>query len=290
MDAFSLTKWYLDVTDDQGRSAVAYWTRVAWGPLALGWEGLTRHDAAGPARHRSSFAVATEPGWVNGRLEWRSRGLGCHVACEPWSPPFESTLLDSPEGSIEWGCQVPGGTVTVDAGDGCPIRGSGYAERLVLTIVPWRLPITELRWGRWLSPRTRRSVVWIDWRGAHPLTLVLDRGCPQPAAVVDDERVAFGGQPPAGDRAPGNLTRNVLRLDAPATLYTRTLSEMLRGLGPLASRLPASWLAVEDLKRRSLGILRGNGVGVTEAAGETEAETGWAIHEVVRFPAERVSP
>lgn len=281
MDAFSLTKWYLDVTDDQGRSAIAYWTRVAWGPLALGWEGLTRHDGTGPAQHQSSFAAATEPGWADGRLEWRSRGLGCHVACEPWSPPFESTLLDSAGGSIEWSCQVPGGTVTFDAGDGRPLQGAGYAERLVLTILPWRLPIAELHWGRWLSPRTRRSLAWIDWRGAHPLTLVLDRGCPRPGAAVDDGRIEFGGQA-VGDAPDAGGIRNVLRLDEPVTLYTRTISELLRGLGPLASRLPASWLAVEDLKRRSLGVLGGS-----DGAG---TETGWAIHEVVRFPARGVSP
>jgi hypothetical protein len=274
MDAFRLTKWYLDAVDDQGRSAIAYWTRLAWGPLALAWEGLSLHAGPGEARHRSTLVPGTGPAWSGGVLTWRSAGLGCNIACEPWSEPFESRLLESKDGWIDWSCQAPGATVTIDAGDLCPIRGAGYAERIDLTVLPWRLPIAELRWGRWLSPRTRRSLVWIDWRGRRPLTLVLDRGCPCDRATVDDSRIAFGRSGPG--RAGG-----LLRLDAPVSLYARTISEVLRGLRPLVSRLPGSWRAVEDQKTRSEGILDDGG---------EEQETGWAIHEVIRLPGGSVSP
>lgn len=274
MDTFRLTKWYLDLVDDQGWSAIAYWARVNWGPLALGWEGLSLHLETGAAVHRSARAVGDEPAWSGETLAWRSAGLGVCLECAPWCAPFESRLFESADGMVEWSCQAPGATVTFDAGDGRTVRGTGYAERIVLTLAPWRLPISELRWGRWCSARTRRSLVWIDWRGERPLTLVLDGGCPRERAVVGDQAIAFADSPEAA-----NLS--VLRLDRPHTLYARTLSDVLRGLRPLAARLPAPWQAVEDRKTRSAGTL---------CAGEVEADTGWAIHEVVRLPGERVSP
>lgn len=274
MDPFRLTKWYLDITDDQGRTAIAYWTRLSWGSIALGWEALSIHQAgAGPATHRSGRARGPGPAWRERTLTWCSAGLRCRVECEPWSPPFQSRLLDSTDGSIDWTCHAPGASVTLDTGDGTRIDGTGYAEQIDLTVLPWRLPIVELRWGRWVSARTRRSLVWIDWRGTHPLTLVLDGGRPREPAAVDDEGLALGAAvngPPAGR----------LQLQAPVTLYARTISDALRGVRPLTSRLPASWLAVEDRKTRSLGTFR---------AGGAEPDLGSAIHEVVRFPG-RVSP
>lgn len=41
--------------------------------------------------------------------------------------------------------------------------GTGYAERLDMTLAPWALPFEELRWGRFIGPS--RSAVWIYWRG-----------------------------------------------------------------------------------------------------------------------------
>ena len=53
-------------------------------------------------------------------------------------------------------------------------------------------------------------------------------------------------------------------------MYSRTLAEVLRGAGRVVNRLPATWRALEDRKTLSRGIL-----------GD---ESGWAIHETVRFP------
>ncbi|HSK10650.1 MAG TPA: hypothetical protein VK911_13810 [Vicinamibacterales bacterium] len=267
LDAFSLTKWYLDVVDDEGRSAIAYWSEIAWGPLSLGWESVSLRGASGPAVHRSRPARSAAPCRAAGQIAWESGALGCRVTCDPWCPSFRARLLDIPGGVLDWCCEVPGGQATADAGDGCVVRGTGYAERLVLTLLPWRLPISELRWGRWISPATRRSIVWIGWRGDHPLTLVLDCGEPAEAAVVDDGVVRFGSA-----RAGG---AGVLRLDRPETLHARRLSDILQGVRPLSRRLPRAWQAVEDRKTRSRGVLN---------AGQAAPDTGWAIHELVRFP------
>jgi len=104
--------------------------------------------------------------------------------------------------------------------------------------------------------------VWIDWRGPHPLTAVFMDGQMQQAGTVGDERIE------AGDAA--------LTLTDRQTLYSRSLPDTLGALRHvLAPLLPDSWLAVEDRKWRSRGTLR--------APGRPD-ETGWVIHETVRWP------
>ena len=64
--------------------------------------------------------------------------------------------------------EAPAAEVSVSLRGFAPLRGTGYAERILITIPPWRLPIRELRWGRWIGEAASRSVVWIDWRGESP--------------------------------------------------------------------------------------------------------------------------
>lgn len=261
MDTFRLTKWYLDVVDGEGHSAIAYWSAIEWGPIAVGWQGLSLHLEAGRAVHRSRPGRGAAPSRANGRISWESDALGCRVTCDPWCPAFEQRLLDRPDGRLDWRCEAPGAEAIFEMVDGRVLHGTGYGEVLVLGLPPWRLPITQLRWGRWVSPVTRRSIVWIDWRGAYPLTLVLENGVPQQQPSVDDGEIRFA------DAA--------LRLDASDTLHARTLADVLGAVPVVARRIPASWRMLEDRKTRSRGT-------VHTAGAATDA--GWAIHELVRWP------
>ena len=162
---------------------------------------------------------------------------------------------------MDWQCQACPARMQFTMSDGTALSGLGYAERLTLSLPPWRLPIDELRWGRWIAADGGRSLVWIDWRGVHPLTAVFVDGVRQGAATVDDDQVA------AADV--------ILVLTDQRTLHRRALRDVIGAVGPLARVFPASWLDMEDCKRMSLGALHA-------AAGRPE--TGWAIHEHVRFP------
>ena len=261
---FTITKWYIDVVDRQRHSAVAYWTELCWGPATIHWEALSLHQPGAAPVHRWGLG---RPAGQSGRdrvfsreladipveLVFGSASLGCNIRCAPWTRPFETRLLDSKEGAVCWRCEAPAATVSVDP---LGITGDGYVECLTLTLPPWKLPISELRWGRWSSPDTRQSIVWVDWRGRQPLTVVLVDGERVSDARVEDGQVLVGG-----DR---------LVLSDTDVLHSRTLEDTLEGLGPLLDRLPASWRAVEDRKLLSRGSLG--------------TATGWAIHETVRFP------
>ena len=84
-----------------------------------------------------------------------------------------SRLLETPFGSVEWSCDAPGAGVEIVCEDGVTIRGAGYSEHMVLAMLPWKLPIDELRWGRWLSPsstgpRSRRPIATSPGSRASP--------------------------------------------------------------------------------------------------------------------------
>ena len=151
---------------------------------------------------------------------------------------------------------VPGGRASVAAVD-----GFGYAERLRLTIPPWRLPIRTLRWGRYVS--AQRSLVWIDWTGESACRAVFLNGRPATAVRVDDDGVELAG----GTRA---------TFDRGLIVRSGTLGRTVLGAIPgLRSAAPARIFQVEECKWRSRTL-------VSAAGGESEE--GWSIHEVVRWP------
>lgn len=176
--------------------------------------------------------------------------------------------VDNPRG-VSWSCVAPAADVALVL-DGRSIRGTGYVERLDLSIVPWSLPIHELRWGRWIgrdhatnASNPLRSVVWIDWRGTYPLTLNLLDGQPI-EGCVSDECVRLG-----------DVT---LALPKDATLREGPIGTTALGAIPGVNRvLPAGLLESHEHKWLGRSMLR--------APGNQGSPAGWAIHELVRLGA-----
>ena len=258
MDSFTLTKWYQDSVDPAGRAAIAYSTALGWRGLTMSWHAVALYEPGCPPRERSTLARTALPSHENGRIVWRPRALGATFFTDPLLERFHVRFLDDGRGIVDWTCEAGAARTSVALG-GCSVEGLGYAERLLLTVAPWRLPIDEMRWGRWISADGRRSVVWIDWRGPEPATAVFVDGVRQPRAVVTDDRVT--------------ADRLVLTLSSPRVLHARSIGDIVGRIRPLRALVPASWLAVEDRKCLSEGALDG-----------PDPATGWAIHEIVRFP------
>ena len=219
------------------------------------------HEPGSHPLSRSSFSRVAEPEVRGGLITWRADALGCSITGQAEQAPFGVRLLDRDDGTVDWQCQACPAQMQVTMSDGTVLSGLGYAERLTLSLPPWRLPIDELRWGRWIAADGGRSLVWIDWRGVQPLTAVFVDGVRQGAATVDDDRIT------AADA--------ILVLTNQRTLHRRALRDVIGAVGPLARVFPTSWLDVEDCKWMSLGTLQVAGA---------RPESGWAIHEHVRFP------
>lgn len=265
--ALRLRKWYLDAVSDDGACVIAYWARLEWGAVALSYGAVLDARTASPVT-RTHWLSAPEPAASEGRVTWAHEGLSVRGVWTPATPPVERTLFETQEGAVRWSCVQPAGEAEIDL-DGDVLRGRGYAERLEMTLPPWRLPIAELRWGRAITrgatgegPGAAHGVTWIDWRGAHPLSLVLDGSREAASPRVGDERVSADG-------VEVSLSEGRTLRDGPL------VTGALRGAPGIARWAPVSILSAHEHKRLSPATVTTGGV----------ARDAWAIHEVVRFDA-----
>ncbi|HEU4886840.1 MAG TPA: hypothetical protein VFV49_03065 [Thermoanaerobaculia bacterium] len=245
-----MTKWYVDCVSDAGDVCIAYWLRLGWRSVALTFvSSLLFVD--GKLTTRSGLSRAIAPHVDGDVLSWATNGID--VQMQRRASAVSASLLGD---VVRWRCELPAADGHIRVG-GTTVRGRGYAEVLTLAAAPWKLPIEELRWGRFIGERS--SAVWIDWRGAHPLTFVASSGRRADAATVDDSRISFDGRD--------------LTLDDPKIIRDAPLRETLEEVPLLSRMMPRRLNAMQECKWRSRGTLRGEG----------SSDHGWSIHEVVRF-------
>jgi hypothetical protein len=194
---FRLTKWYLDVVGEANDCAIIYAAEIGLGGLHLVANALLATDpreSAGQLRERVALLGTRLPDPLpEGGWSWRCDRLDAEGRWEhprfaaPERVLHEVSALGGSR-ALRWALFAGSSTASLRIGS-TTIRGHGYIERLELTIAPWELPISELRWGR-VAARDR-SVVWIQWRGAAPLDIVLVDGRERPGAMIDDEAVRW---------------------------------------------------------------------------------------------------
>ena len=256
---FLLSKWYLDCVGDDGRVFIGYAARMRWGPFTLRSMSTLQAPGAGGPVERTALRGFRAPEHHGESLTWQAPRLGVEARWTATQAPLERRLLESQAGSVQWRCRLPCAAARVEVAGSPPFCGLGYVEELELTIKPWRLPIDELRWGRFLAPGA--AVIWIEWRGAEPRCLVFDDGDAAPAARIGDGGLAFGGAE--------------LELRDGAVLREGSLGAgALKGLGAARWLLPRKLSGAHERKWRSRGLLKRPGRAPSE---------GWAIHEVVRW-------
>ena len=254
-----LSKWYLDCVSESGDAVIGYHAWLEAAALRLGYEGLLDRPSAGPTRVCHSLrpsAVSASPDLVN----WDTPGLGVRGRWLRRSAAVSEILFASPEGTVEWECHLPNAEAEIEL-PGRSLAGLGYVERLRVTLSPWRLPIRQLRWGRFLS--RRNTLVWIDWQGPFQTRLALLNGRRFDTAVIENHSVSL----PDGSRAA--FDRAIVFRDA-------SLGSTFLGAIPALERLaPARFLLARESKWLSRSVLEVPGQAPDEA---------WAIHEEVRWP------
>lgn len=255
-----LSKCYVDCVGDAGDWAIAYHARLCWGPVALGYASLLgRRGPDGPwsaSTLRPGPTPTADPGYV----AWNTPALHLSVSARSRSEPFGRRLLEGTAGTVDWDCLAPCAEVSLRSGSGAGWSGLGYGERLEVRCPSWRLPIEQLRWGRFLTPT--RTVVWIGWWGAEPRTLVFDNGRCQADAEIGDGEVRFG--------------RSRLTLDRQAVVRDADLAEILKPLARLRALPLAEAARIHETKWLSRGTLHD--------PTSSEPVDGWVIHELVVFP------
>ena len=258
---FLISKWYMDCVADDGTAFIGYNAKLQWKSLSIDYSSTLRQSGSEPAAVQTTIAGSSYPVETDGTITWRSDKLKTSGTWTSRSEPIEKTILECDAGAIRWRCVAPraDATVTFDGGDS--ISGLGYCEHISISIPPWQMPIDELRWGRFLTQDS--SVVWIDLKGSLPVTMVFEDGVLDDRAVVADDQVQLD----EGTRT--------LKFDESRTLRSGSIIATALSSVPLLSTLLSSnGLMLDETKWCSRGVLSGGGAA---------EQTGWAIHEVVRW-------
>lgn len=238
------TKWYADCVTPEGALFIGYVAHLTWGPLRLAYVGALESPAPGePLSQRQS--------WRHGRLEVDAAGvrllaprLGVRGT---WTggvgtPPHR--IVDGRDGLVTWQALRLAATAEVTSQERT-YRGAGYAEVVRMTLPPWRLPFTDLDWGRFVADDATTAHTWTRTDGGDVVTVT------HPAGAHD---LTWGAD-------------NPIRVERVArTLFGR--------LTPFAARLlPRKVRHLHEAKHLARGRLSVDGV----------AHAGWVIHEQVRF-------
>lgn len=259
--SFTVDKWYLDLVTRDGTAVVAYVVDLRWLGLAMRLASRLIVDAEGRRDERSTRHETAWPALADGHLTWTSETLGLKGAWRALDGPLARTLVSSPAGVIDWTCHMPRATATATA-DAASYDGLGYAEHLHLTLPPWSLPFSTLRWGRQVSDR--HAVVWIERDGVdHRRDIWLD-GQPAPEAHVVADGVA---DLPGGRAVHWQTGRDLVR---------RSVGEAVSRVAPtLGQALGGRLATMREHKRISPSSL-------VDAEGRV-LDDGWAIHEEVTW-------
>ena len=262
MPDFELSKWYADCVTEQGDALILYCAELRWRGPAIHYTSLLTHRGGRPARSRFSLRKQPPPEVRDGSIEWKSRAWKAEGCWSERSSGIREVLFSSPAGSLEWDCVAPRASSQVRIAGDEQFRGWGYVEHLRLSLAPWRLPIQQLRWGRFINATD--ALVWIDWRGPYNLQVVYFNGAAVSARKIGDREIVL-----ADDGA-------VLSLDAAATLREGLLGATALAVFPNLDQLfPARILKIREQKWLSRAVLRRPG---------RPDSTGMAIHEVVEWP------
>jgi hypothetical protein len=257
---FLLTKWYLDVVTDEGTALIAYAARLRWGALRLAYASVMVSEASRAACDTRAFGAGPWPRLDGDILRWAQPRLGIDGTWERAAPAIRRRLLKTSAGEIRWACEMPCARARVIAGHRT-FQGLGYAERLSLSIPPWKLPFDTLHWGRHTS--AAHSLVWIDWIGEDTRRYAWLDGVEQPDACLDASAVC----------RPDRETR--LRLDGARDICSQ------RPLARMAGRVPG-------LTRRGVGRIAAMHEHKQLARGTIErrdesAGPGWTLFETVTW-------
>ena len=256
---FRLRKWYVDCVAPDGTAFIGYAAHVGLGPVPLSYQATLWCPPQGETHSALTMVPAALPKQLLNELRWENRRLGVRAWWRGATAGSYHVLLDTRDLRVEWRCHLPESEASVTCRAGT-VHGSGYAEELLVCGSPNRLPIRELHWGRFSS--TGGHVVWIEWRGPHPLRLVLVDGAEVLATQISENEVRFSG---------GSLRlqrkREIRTVDVGTSIFGA--SRWKKGLlpGTITDWREEKWLSWGKLDRR-----------------DGSQDQGWVIHERVTCP------
>lgn len=259
-----LDKWFLDLIGEKGEAMIFYAAKFNWGPFGVPYTSCICYHPDTGVNTISRYRHVNMPVKVKNLITWNDKGFNIEGLWEARDTPLEARLYDSNEGYLDWRCYQPASEVQLRINNQL-LKGRGYAEQLILTAPPWKIPMDELRWGRWGSERN--AIVWIELRAADTKQWLWVNGDSTENNYIENDLLKIPDK-----KLTLKLNQKVLlESEKKISSVMDKLNKYLPGFKKL---IPVRFLRADEKKWLSEGILYDE---------FDRAEAGMAIHELVNF-------
>ena len=263
---FHLNKWFLDFAGDYGEAMIFYAAKLTWHSWSTSYASWLHYDPASGVDLKSRFRHVQIPQVKDNMITWNDSKFGVSGTWESKAKMIQTRIFDSGEGSLDWKCFQPASKVQLRINDKV-LEGSGYAEQLILTVLPWRIPMDELRWGRFGSDEN--YMVWIELREKDKRQWLWLNGEKIENCIIEDDLIVL----PEKDLVL-NLDQGI-QLESEKKIFS-VMEKLIRYIPGFNKVMPLNFLMADEIKWFSKGHLQEHNKNIA---------SGMAIHELVNFKA-----
>jgi len=263
---FHLSKWFLDFTGENGETMIFYAAKLFWRGWPVSYASWLQHDPISGTGSKFRFSQVQIPEIKDKLITWNDTRFGVAGTWETLSKPIQARIYNSEEGFLDWKCYQPASKVQLRINHRV-LEGSGYAEQVILTVLPWKIPMDELRWGHFGSDEN--NLVWIELREKEKRQWLWLNGEQIENGIVEDNQITIPGR-----NLVLNLDRGIV-LEAEKKISS-VVGKLIRYLPGFKKVMPISFLMADECKWLSKGLLQIPG---------KSPSNGTAIHELVNFKA-----
>lgn len=261
---FYLNKWFLDFISDEGEAMIFYAAKLKWHGLEVPYTSWLRYNPETGISKRSRFRRINLPEKNETIISWSDTLFGVEGIWETQASALQARIFDSDDGYLDWNCFQPRSKVSIKIKDKI-FNGTGYAEQIIMTVDPWKIPMNELRWGRFGS--LENYIVWIEVRAEGKQKWIWMNGKKINEAQIEDNQISIP-------------TKNIkLVIDRSVVLESEqkifhVVKKLRKYLPGIKRSMPIQFLMADEHKWLSKGIIQKDG---------KEIDSGPVIHEFVNF-------
>ncbi|QEC69135.1 hypothetical protein FRZ67_18115 [Panacibacter ginsenosidivorans] len=261
---FYLEKWFMDVVSDEGEAFIFYAAKMQWRCVIVSYKSRLSYSPGTGKGYMAGFRSVQFPVQEGNTIVWKDPHLKVEGSWHTNTGQLSATLFGSEEDGLQWNCHHPSSFVKVKVGNKL-VSGFGYAEQLILTVEPWKIPMDVLRWGRFISAND--YLVWIEIKNDSTKQWVWYNGVFMHNAVITDDEIVLP------------LENIILKLDNSSIIESekkinQVVTKLLRFIPGFKRAIPLNFLMADEYKWVSKGFLYN---------AESLKSEGWAIHERINF-------
>lgn len=261
---FYLNKWYLDFTSEAGEAMIFYSAKLILNNWSASYTSWMNYEPASGVAVKSRFSDVPVPRLLGDSILFDDTVNSVSAIWKSSTGMITLRVSESTEGYLDWLCYQPASVVSMNH-CGRTMTGRGYAEQIIATVPPWKINMSGLLWGRFVSDNY--NLVWISLRRDEEENWLWLNGERTVGCLIENEHI-------------GVPERQLeLTLDSAVTLESErkilsVAARTLRFIPVLHKVMPFRFLTARGSKWLSRSELR---------IKDSVVAAGMSIHEYVNF-------